>query len=112
MGRAFVEPSTLSYSAAITACEKAAKWQDPWLVHFHGPYRRQTRHQQPVQQSVHVRRAPNGNAVALLATTALVTIEPGNFSYNAVTSACEKGADWQTALALLAAGPGFRWQDR
>ncbi|CAK0893392.1 unnamed protein product [Prorocentrum cordatum] len=86
-----MEPDVISYSAGISACEKGEQWQR-W-----SPTSSAT-----ALGSARARRASSGSrALALLSEMREAKLEPDVISYSAGISACEKGEQWQRALALL-----------
>ncbi|CAK0903291.1 unnamed protein product [Prorocentrum cordatum] len=102
-----LEPDVISYSAGISACKKGKQWQ--WALALLSEMREAKlepnrdaggeagarRHQlQRWDQLVQERRA-----VAMGMREA--KLEPNVISFSAGISACEKGEEWQWALALL-----------
>jgi len=68
-----VEPDVISYNAAISACEKAQKWQEA----------------EKLFQEM------------LSSASDSVAVEPNVITYNALLSAYEKGHQWEKALKVL-----------
>ncbi|CAK0818311.1 unnamed protein product, partial [Prorocentrum cordatum] len=97
MWGAKLEPNVISYNAGISACEKGEQWQRALaLLSEAGAQRHQLQRWD--------QRVREGRAVA--AGTCAAERDAGGeagarLSYNAGISACEKGEQWQRALALL-----------
>ncbi|CAK0844725.1 unnamed protein product, partial [Prorocentrum cordatum] len=105
MWEATLEPNAISYSAVISACGKCEQWQR--ALALLSEMREATLETDVIQLQRWDHRVREGRAVA--AGSGAAQRDAGGdadtrshlFSYSAGISACEKGAQWQRALALL-----------
>eukprot|EP00933_Yihiella_yeosuensis_P059746 TRINITY_DN6135_c0_g1_i9.p1 TRINITY_DN6135_c0_g1~~TRINITY_DN6135_c0_g1_i9.p1 ORF type:complete len:145 (+),score=13.01 TRINITY_DN6135_c0_g1_i9:237-671(+) len=97
----------ISYSAAISACEKGGQWQTALnllsLMH-------QSRVvPNVISYSAAIRACETGCqwqlALILLILNPLSKVLPDAISYDAAIRACQKGGQWQSALDLLSLMP-------
>jgi len=103
MAGAAVNPDTISYSAAISACEKGAEWQmalvwpavmssatiEPNTISINAAI--------TACEKVSIWQA----AQTLLAAMGRADVEPNTISYSAAISACEKGRAMDHGLTLF-----------
>ncbi|CAE8612497.1 unnamed protein product [Polarella glacialis] len=102
--------NVISYSSAISACEKGGKWQLA-LSLLHG---------MPDERVIPNKISYNAAisacekvgkwqlALSLLSSMPDMGLIPDEIGYNAAISACEKRGSWQQALSLLSAMPDKR----
>jgi len=98
-----ITPNTISYSAAISACEKEGQWQQALIL----LREMESRGISPgtISYNAAISACEKGGqwqrALALLREMESRGIVPDTISYSAAISACEKGRQWQQALELL-----------
>ena len=94
----------ISYSAAISACEKGWQWRArARAARGHARARHRAERDQLQRGDLGVRegRRSGERALELLEGMRERGIEPDVISYSAAISACEKGGQWERALELL-----------
>jgi len=98
-----IQPNVISYSAAISACEKGGQWQEALKL-----FREMSEKGiQPnvISYSAAISACEKGGqwqeALKLFREMSEEGIQPNVISYNAAISACEKGRQWEKALELL-----------
>ena len=103
MPKAQIQPNVISYSAAISACEKGGQWQEA-LTLFEVMFKAKV---QPnvFSYSAAISACEKGGqwqeALTLFDAMPKAQNQPNVISYNAAISACEKGGRWQEALTLF-----------
>merc|ERR1711938_278624 len=98
-----VTPNTITYNAAISACEKGGQWEralallDAMQAAGVAP--------DTITYSAAISACEKGGqwerALALLDEMQAAGVAPNTITYNATISACEKGGQWERALSLL-----------
>ncbi|CAE8596114.1 unnamed protein product [Polarella glacialis] len=103
MGQSRVEVNSFHCSAAISACEKAGKWQHALDLLSQMPQMRVS--PTVMCYSAAISACEKGRkwqlALCTLGHMEESGIPPDSIIFNAVISACEKGGEWQLALGLL-----------
>ncbi|CAE8645022.1 unnamed protein product [Polarella glacialis] len=103
MGQSRVEVNSFHCSAAISACEKAGKWQHALDLLSQMPQMRVS--PTVMCYSAAISACEKGRkwqlALCTLGHMEGSGIPPDSIIFNAVISACEKGGEWQLALGLL-----------
>ncbi|CAK9042224.1 unnamed protein product [Durusdinium trenchii] len=99
MPEAKVQPDVISYSAAISACEKGGQWQQAFKL---------------FEAIAAISACEKGGqwqqAFKLFEAMPKVKVQPNMISYSAAISACEKGGQWQQAFKLFEAMPKVKVQ--
>ncbi|CAK0794992.1 unnamed protein product [Prorocentrum cordatum] len=103
MRKAMLEPDVTCYNAGISACQKGEQWQQALALLSE---MREARLEPDVTQtttpgSARARRTSSGSELWRCCAKCGRRSWSPTFSYNAGISACEKGDQWQRALALL-----------
>ena len=98
-----IEPNVITYSAAISACEKGKKWEK--ALSLLEQMRDARIKPDVISYSAAISACEKGGqwerALSLLEQMRGEGIEPDVISYSAAISACEKGSQWEKALSLL-----------
>ncbi|CAK9101579.1 unnamed protein product [Durusdinium trenchii] len=89
MPKAKVAPTVISYSAAISACEKGGQWQQ--ALEFYN-----------AAISACEKCGQWQHALKLFEAMPKAKVQPDVISYSAAIGACEKGGQWQQTLQLFA----------
>ncbi|CAE8588905.1 unnamed protein product [Polarella glacialis] len=107
MPEAKVVPNEITYSAAISSCEKGGQWQLALNLLSLMPAARVVPNEitynaasSACEKSGHWQLA-----LALLSLMPEAKVVPDEITYNAAISACEKGGQWKLALNLLSLMP-------
>ncbi|CAE8626802.1 unnamed protein product [Polarella glacialis] len=110
MPEAKVVPNEITYSAAISACEKGGQWQQALNLLSLMPEARVVPNE--ITYNAAISACEKGGqwqlALNLLSLMPEAKVVPDEISYNAAISACEKGGQWQLALNLLSLMPDAR----
>merc|ERR1719468_924677 len=105
MGQAVVEPDTITYSAAISACEKNAEWR--MALDLFAAMGRALVEPNAITYNAAIsaceKAAEWWMALDIFAAMGRAVVEPNAITYSAAISACEKAAEWQKALSLFCA---------
>ncbi|CAK0848878.1 unnamed protein product [Prorocentrum cordatum] len=103
MREAVLEPNTISYCVAVSACEKSAQWQR--ALRLLSEMREVRVELSTVSFNAGISACEKGKqwqrALGLFGEMQEANIKLDSISYSAGISACEKGAQWQSALGLL-----------
>ncbi|CAJ1421226.1 unnamed protein product [Effrenium voratum] len=95
-----IQLDTITYNACVSACEKASRWPQALAL-----LRRAIRRRlfDVVTFSATVSACANGRwqaALDLLQTCSEHNVQPDTIMHNAAISACERGGEWQLAMAV------------
>merc|ERR1712048_692198 len=105
MGQSVLEASTISYSAAISACEKGGNWEAASCLladMLHVAVETDTISCSAALSAYAAAGDANWRkALGLFRTIICRTVEVATITCNTLISACEKGAAWKTSLQLL-----------
>ena len=98
-----VTPDVISFSAAISACEKGGQWERALALLEEMRERAWSRN--VISFNAAISACEKGGrwerALSLLDEMREAGVEPDVISFSAAISACEKGGQWERALALL-----------
>ncbi|CAK0793111.1 unnamed protein product [Prorocentrum cordatum] len=100
-----VEADIITYSAGISACERAGQWQRSLVLLSEMSWAKLAPNVIFFSYNAGISACEKGAqwqwALALLREMREAKLDPNTISYSAGTSACEKGGEWQRALAIL-----------
>merc|ERR1712146_613455 len=98
-----IAPDTITYSAAISACEKGGQSQE--ALRLLDEMKKNNIPPNTITYNAAISACEKGGqwqeALRLLDEMKKNNIAPNTITYNAAISACEKGEQWQEALRLL-----------